>query len=206
MHLTTKTWLTAILATAILATALGTASARNLSLSTTGTREVFSPLVFFNGEARLSCPVTMEGSFHYRTVAKTVGSLSGYITRLEVSEASCAGAGLLAGARARVLTETLPHHITYQGFRGTLPNIESIIFLFGTAFTLFNIALIRECSYSGTVQGFFFPATSEAEPDRTSGIPKTAGSSALCPNPGHFEGRSRVTALGTTTAVTVTLI
>ena len=209
MKPTTSSWLTAILATALFATAVGAASARNLSISNQNIRAVFRPLIFSDGGAsnRLSCTVTIEGTFHYRTILKSVGALLGYITRAQVEEGTCAGAGLLAGARARVLTETLPWHITYRGFRGTLPNIERIILQINRPrLTFFNIPIIAECKYEGALQGFFLPATNELQADETFGIPRTAESNGACPTPGFFRGVTRVTLLGTTTPVTVTLI
>src|SRR6185436_13652622 len=98
VHTRTKSWLTALTAAALLATAVGTAGARNLSISNSNIRADFRPLVFFNGEARFSCNVTIEGSFHYRTIVKSRLALVGYITRVTVDEANCRGAGLLAGA------------------------------------------------------------------------------------------------------------
>jgi len=206
MRTHSKLWLTAIMAAALFATAVGTASARNLSTSNSNIRADFRPLVFFNGEARLSCNVTIEGSFHYRTIVKSRLALVGYITRVTVDEANCRGGGLLAGARGRANRETLPWHISYEGFGGRLPLFDNVILLFHTDFTIFNIFLIRECRYGGNAVGFFERALNELRADETTGIPKTPESNGFCPANGFVQGRTRVTLLGTSTAVTVTLI
>jgi hypothetical protein len=207
MRTRSKLWLTAVMATALFATAVGNASARNLSLSNQNIRAVFNPLVFApaEGGGRLSCAVTLEGSFHTRTFTKTVNSLVGYITRVNVQETLCAGEGSLAGASARADSETLPWHVRYAGFTGTLPNIARVILNLTSNFTLFNVRFLGECRYGGTARGFFVPASNELEADRATVIPRTGGN-VFCPGGGTFEGRTRVTLLGTTTPVTVTLI
>ena len=205
----TSSWLTAILAAALLAAAVGTASARNLSISNQNIRAAFRELLFTDsgGSNRLYCPVTIEGTFHYRTIVKSIGALLGYITRVIVDEPNCAGAGLLAGARTRALTETLPWHITYRGFVGSLPNIERIILQVSRPrFTIYNIPIIRECKYEGTMQFFLLPATSELRADETFGVPRTAESNGACPANGFFSCVTRITLLGTTTPVSITLI
>src|SRR6185436_3861009 len=181
-------------------------SARNLSTSNSNIRADFRPLVFFNGEARLTCDVTLEGSFHYRTIVKSRLSLVGYITRVDVNEAGCTGAGLLAGARARANRETLPWHISYEGFTGRLPNFDSTILLQHTDFTIFNIFLVGSCIYEGNARLFFDRALNELRVDETTGIPKTPGSPGACPASGAPGGRTRATLLGTSTPITVTLI
>jgi len=203
MRTRSKLCLTALMAAALFATAVGTASARNLSISNSNIRANFRPLIFFNGSNRLSCNVTIEGSFHYRTIVKSINALLGYITRVDVDEVNCAGTGLLEGATASANRETLPWHVTYLGFRGTLPLFERVLLGLHVDFNL-NTG-VGVCRYAGTAQGSFVRAVSELEADRTVAIPKSAGS-FLCPASGNFEGRTRVTLLGTATAVTVTLI
>lgn len=64
------------------------------------------------------CALTLEGSFHERRTAKVAESLVGFVTR--------AGFGGCSTGSATVLTETLPWHVRYMAFTGTLPNISSI--------------------------------------------------------------------------------
>ena len=204
MKRTTTTSLTAIAAVAILATALGTASARNVSISNQNIRSVFRPLLFSNGGVTLECTVTLEGSFHYRTIVKSLGALFGYVTSAAFQEERCGGSILFQGNRVR--GEGLPWHITYQGFRGRLPEIERVILqLRGFLFTISNL-FIGQCIYAGTMQVFALPATQELDTDSTFGISRTVRSSGSCPSPVFPNGLTRLTLLGTTTLVSVTLI
>jgi hypothetical protein len=85
---------------------------------------VIWPLLSFEtGAATISCPVTLEGSFHSATVAKISGSLLGNTTNATIrgGRAECNETGT-----ARVLSETLPWHIRYDRFIGALPNITEI--------------------------------------------------------------------------------
>jgi hypothetical protein len=117
-----KVWLALLGATVALGALVGTASARNLSISNQNIRATWTAMEFSNPSAGVlvRCPVTLEGSLHSRTIAKVLNSLIGFITRAIVGEGSC------TGGTARVRTETLPWHVTYQGFTGTLPNILTI--------------------------------------------------------------------------------
>jgi hypothetical protein len=66
------------------------------------------------------CRVTFEGSFHSRTFSKVARALVGYITSAIVAEAGC------TGGSARALPTTLPWHLQYASFTGTLPDITGI--------------------------------------------------------------------------------
>lgn len=114
-----KLTIAALLSSLLLAVAVGSACASRLSISETHFKIIYSPLSFipsFGGTTR--CPVTLEGSFHSRTSSKVAGALAGFITSTTV--------GPCEAGRARVDTETLPWHIQYTSFAGTLPNITSI--------------------------------------------------------------------------------
>jgi len=128
MHARTMGVLAALVATLALALAVDGAAARNFELSNQHFRITWTELAFFDqglAEFVALCPVTLEGSFHRRTFAKVVGSLIGHITRAVVRENACRDpAG--AAASARFLPESLPWHITYAGFSGFLPRIESL--------------------------------------------------------------------------------
>lgn len=113
-----KLLLTAAAATMLLSGLAASAKARTFS-STSQTwrasfREIRLAMPFGTG----NCQITLEGSLHSRTMAKVVGSLVGYITRADV--------GPCASGRKTILRETLPWHIRYLSFTGTLPNITSI--------------------------------------------------------------------------------
>src|SRR5215207_9545753 len=78
------------------------ASANQLSISSSTYRLTWSTLELASAVGTIRCPVTIEGSFHSRTVWKVSGSLVGYVTRTAL--------GACTGGTARVLTETLPWH------------------------------------------------------------------------------------------------
>jgi hypothetical protein len=65
------------------------------------------------------CALTIEGQYHFNQIAKTAGSLVGYFTRA-LETAACAAGALT------VLQETLPWHMQYAGFAGTLPSITAL--------------------------------------------------------------------------------
>jgi len=76
-----------------------------------------------------TCALTLEGSLHSRTISKVVGTLIGYITS--------ARSGACASLTAAVLTETLPWHLRYGAFTGSLPGITAIrTNIVGYAFSL----------------------------------------------------------------------
>jgi hypothetical protein len=149
-----KVWLALLGATVALGALVGTASARNLSISNQNIRATWATMEFSNPGAGVlvRCPVTLEGSLHSRTIAKVAGSLIGFITRALVAEASC------TGGRARVRGETLPWHVTYQGFTGTLPNIVRL-----------NTSVVRP-AFDVTATFFGFPITCTFRTSNVNGI------------------------------------
>jgi hypothetical protein len=118
MHRYTKVVLAALTATLALAIAVVAASANRLAGNETQFRTIFTSMEFIGGGATVRCPVTLEGSYHSRTISKVVGSLIGYLTKTTV--------GTCNGGTARANTETLPWHIRYASFTGTLPTIRTI--------------------------------------------------------------------------------
>lgn len=118
MHTRSKLMLVALASALLLAAAVGSASATHLSQNEQNFKVTYSPLSFVTNIGTVRCQVTMEGSFHSRTIAKVVGTLVGYTTRVSV--------GTCESGTARANTETLPWHIQYAGFEGTLPNITGI--------------------------------------------------------------------------------
>ncbi len=144
-----KVLLAALAATAILGALVGTASANNLSTNEQGFRIVWTELnlteaIFGIG---VHCPVTLEGSFHTPTIRKVIGSLIGYVTRAAVRNEAC------RGGHATVLTETLPWHVTYEGFTGTLPRITSIIELLAEPAFRIETAIITCLSRATNIKG-----------------------------------------------------
>lgn len=120
MRITTRPTLTALIAALLLATALTTASARNLSVSNQNIRVTWTNLQFA-GFVTTGCQVTLEGSFHARTITKSLGTLLGAITRVDIKNETCTNGSFVA--------RNIPWHLTYEGFAGTLPSINQLFFL-----------------------------------------------------------------------------
>jgi hypothetical protein len=123
MHTSIRRLTIPIVSAAILAAACGTASATRLATNITHWRAVWASLTFkelgFAG-ATIRCRVTLEGSFHSRTISKVSGQLVGAVLRAIVDEPNC------TGGKARALSEKLPWHGRYISFSGTLPSINTI--------------------------------------------------------------------------------
>ena len=115
-----KLLLAAVGATVLLGALVSTASAGRLEISTKEISSMWRS-VEFEGAFGIStrCQVTLDSTLHERTMVKRLGTLMGYITR--------AFLGTCSSGSATILTETLPWHVKYSGFSGTLPNITSII-------------------------------------------------------------------------------
>jgi hypothetical protein len=150
----------ALIATFALSLGVGAASA-NRSLAPTRTLlTAVSPEVSFTSESgvRIICPVTLTISLHAR-ISKVRGSLAGYVTRGTVGEALCRNnAGIIA--RARLLVRTLPWHLLYQSFAGTLPRLlTSVLALVSRAGFLIELEdgtrRITSCSYQGDIPAAF---------------------------------------------------
>lgn len=107
----------------------GSASARSFSSTSQTLRAQFREVRFNGAFGNITCEVTLSGSLHTRTIAKTVGALIGYI--------NAATLGPCREGTATILTETLPWHARYLAFTGTLPNILTIrINVIGAAFRI----------------------------------------------------------------------
>jgi len=187
------------------------ASANKLSVSDRGVRIVWSPLTAGAQTRELfgaECPVTMEGSFHSNTISKVVGSLIGFITRASVATASC------TGGTFRFLLETLPWHVQYSYFRGTLPAISTMGLGFvGAAISITSPPFFENCLARSTAER---PMGWEAEREAGGSIRSLlAESRTILPLSGSimctaatffYTGAGRVTRLGATTQVALTLI
>jgi hypothetical protein len=115
-------------AAVLLAALVSSASAGRLRINTQQIRSQWRS-VEFNAIFTTRCQVTLEGTLHSSTMVKTIGSLIGYITRAIL--------GPCATGAATILTETLPWHVQYSGFVGTLPEITSLsVHVIGAAFRI----------------------------------------------------------------------
>jgi hypothetical protein len=143
MHLHIKIALVTLAATIILAVGSVGAFARNLSTNETGSSVRFT-FTFGSSVGDVECPVTLRGSFHSRTITKTDGLLIGAVTGATVNDSSC------TNGRATVLSGTLPWHIRYRSFVGTLPSIQRIItHVVGLAFRVqFGVSVACLCQFT----------------------------------------------------------
>jgi hypothetical protein len=134
MHIRSKLAIAALAATALMALAVSSASARRIATTEQNflaSWSAGSPLNFEAAGNNIRCPVTLDGSFHSRTLSKVCGQLVGYINQAIVANSAC------TNGHATALTETLPWHIRYFRFSGTLPIITLIsIQLIGARFQI----------------------------------------------------------------------
>jgi hypothetical protein len=123
-----KLLLTALGATVVLGALVSTASAGRLESSSQTLRANFTSVRFQMPEGIVDCQVTLSGSLHSRTISKVPGTLIGFINDARLGP--CVNPGT-----ATILTETLPWHVRYLSFSGTLPNITRLVTnVIGSAF------------------------------------------------------------------------
>jgi hypothetical protein len=208
MRSRSKLLLTALTAALVMAATVGTASARNLELAEAEDQRftaTWTPLEFtaLGGFIRVRCNVTLRGSFHYRTFAKT-RSLVGYVTSAALTRTCTGGEAFILNGTERLPNGTtpatsLPWHVLYDSFTGTLPRITGVrLALVGASFLL--IALGNECLYRSTSTEPAFgivnvtTATGVAASltaDNNSSIPLNVTLAGSCPASGRFAGTTR---------------
>jgi len=202
----------ALLTLAALMTVTGSALARTLSLSNTNFRVVWTPLTLYEpfNFFTIRCNVTLEGSFHERTFAKVFGTLVGYVTRAAISHPCTGGEAWFWNGTEGALTgaSSLPWHLRYEGFSGTLPSIASVSL---------TITRPKQTISSGICLGTFEKASWGMVASRSPGGTLNWSSATTggvtwtrlageCPEPAARGTSGTVTLLGTTTAITLTLI
>jgi len=117
MRMRARCALAALLVCGSLAGAVGSAHANRLEVSSLQFRMTWGRVFRLSDTGgTVECVVTLTGSFHSRSFPKVTSVLIGLITGATIQECSGGSAGFLA--------ETLPWHVQYEGFSGTLPNIE----------------------------------------------------------------------------------
>lgn len=207
MRTSAKLGLTAFMAALLLASAIGTASARSFSITSQTIRATYRRLEFapeFPGPV-VSCPVTLEGSFHSRSFAKVRSTLIGAITRAAAREASC--------TNGRVILESLPWHLTYESFTGLLPNITTLQVLV-SRFRLTLSVSARVCTYGTATDNLTFRAVVNGSAEFTE-LLQVEGRNrfnlveGFCNGPGSLAasiGEGAITALNASTRIRLTLI
>lgn len=220
----TRTLAVGFTAALMLALAVSAASARNLSSSSQTFRVVWNPLTFASeaGTPEIRCRVTLEGSFHSRSIAKVARALIGSITRAIVGrpcERNTAWA--FNGTETNetlgntTLPTSLPWHLTYENFSGTLPNITRIGLLLDRARFLLRATILGFpvlCTYTlnaaagrnaaGIAEREVGGALTTLAADPSRLISSDTGG---CPS-GRFSGSGPVTVLNSAARITVTLI
>jgi len=209
MRTSAKLSLTALIAALLLSAAISTAGARSLSVSSQTIRAVWSRLEFNEEGIGLSvrCQLTLEGSFHSRTITKVRGALIGAITRVDVFTERCTG-GWLKGK------PPFPWHITYESFTGALPAITSVRLLLARFRYLLISPGLATCEYGTATDNVVYSAAmtsgeiTSLSPVAGSNLPhKTEPSTFFCTNAGALVGpEGVVTALNSTAKLRVTLI
>jgi hypothetical protein len=210
MRTRTKLLFVGFTAALVFSMTVASASATRLSISNRNFRATFTPLTLGStAGVRISCPVTLEGSFHSATINKTLEALIGHVTRASVTTASC------TGGRATIAQSSLPWHIRYGGFTGTLPRLSGVILrLVGATFTVEDTETGATCTTRTTAtQPGVGIVTVEANglvtglrADESRFIPLSGEFLCFFAGEGFFSGNARVTLLGSTANIRVTLI
>ena len=223
MRTSAKLGLTALVAAFLLASAVSTASARNLSVSEQSFRVSWASLEF-NALAVVRCRVTLEGSVHSRTIPKVARLLIGAVSRVIVSRPCTNGeAWADNGTEVEPLGTSpnrLPFHLTYESFEGRLPVITSLGLLLSRVSFVIRasaLGLTAQCRFGNATDNISGTAALEGGGGITSIRPverrnigslvDDLGPNRVCPATGRFGGTSgAVRGLTNTNTVTVRLI
>jgi hypothetical protein len=209
MRTRSKLLIAGLTAALMLTMAVAGASASRLSVSSRTFRIVWNPLTLSTTSGiagPIRCPVTLEGSFHSATIRKTAGALVGYITRGTTVAASC------AGGTATVNQGSLPWHVRYRAFLGTLPAFEGVqLALIGAEFRVNAGGLNCTTTTTATEPAVGTALTNASgvvtgmKAEERFTIPLEG---AFCGfgGRGTFSGTGTTTVLGASTAITVRLI
>jgi hypothetical protein len=211
-----------LVAAFVLALGVGSAQARRFELSAQHIRAVWTRLPFNWGET-IECPVTLEGSFHSRTLSKVSGALIGYITAantIKGAENCVGGWGMLFLTPEEGFSgalNTLPWHVRYDSFEGMLPTIAGIrvdVVGFAIRFRRVELGVTIRCLYRSletSPVSFIFRLAAGVvtglQADERSEIFWNSGET-FCARRGHFveTPQGSVTVQGTATRVTVRLV
>lgn len=203
MRTRSKLLLAGLTATLLLATAVASATAGRLSVSSRNFTITWASLNLSTtgGTGPIRCPATLSGTFHSATISKVNGALVGSVNRGSINTTGC------TGGRATVNQEALPWHVRYRAFRGTLPTITGLdLGLVGGKFTTEAAGLTCTSQTSATnplvgVVDLSRGTVTSLTPDSSATIPLR--STFLC----SFAGNGAFSGTSTSvSALTVTLI
>ncbi len=126
MRITFKLLLATIAATGLLALVVsGGAFARRFRVDHIYEAQGEFEIALAGGAINIICKLTLQGTFHSAsggsaTFSKVCGALVAVISHAEN--------GACVGGNGRALTETLPWHVRYRSFSGTLPSVSEILY------------------------------------------------------------------------------
>ncbi len=224
MRTTAKSAVTALVVAIVLASALATASARSLSVSEQSIRVSWASIEFPLFGTSVRCRLTLEGSFHGRSIAKSARSLIGSITQAIFGH-PCTNGEFWAdnGTEAEPLgtaPNRLPWHLTYESFTGTLPNISAVGLLLNRISVVFQgtlLGITARCRYGRTEDNISLAASREAGGGIT-GLAPVSGRERIslleglrnggaCVRESGFTGRTGpMTGLSNSNTITISLI
>jgi hypothetical protein len=223
MRTPSKLVLTALMAMLCLAAMASVAGARRLAFSENHIRAGWPAgerVRFNNAEFNIECQMTMEGSFHSRTLSKVCGQLIGYITVASLP-VECVDANNREGQAGALngvefMTNTLPWHVRFDSFTGVLPRIAGIrVQIIGAAFLLHDNTP-RFCLYLSDAASPLYAifeltagTITAMRLDETRPIPKHGellGTFCLAPNITLSRKATSVEIQRSTTKITVTLV
>jgi hypothetical protein len=203
----------ALLASYVLILLTSGSLAQRLEASNGSIRATFPALRFFGtepfgGTVEVICPVTLEGTFHSKTISKEPERLVGYVTRAITNQNVCTENGL---SGVTILQERLPWHIRYESFAGTLPEITRVIIrlaliAFRVRAVLFNIECLYQSTAAQPVRGFVERniATGQAMnliALAETSVPRFEGPTGSCPTSGRYQGSAGIRVLGSATSL-----
>jgi hypothetical protein len=222
MRTRSKLIFAALSASLLMGFAVSSATAGRMSVSNTRFRVTWNQLRFAEvevGGLQITCRLTFEGSFHSSTIRKVSGALIGSVTRAIVDSTNCRGTN--DPSRATVLQETLPWHLTYESFAGTLPNITEVTFLlkgYASRVSATILGITCDCLYRYEGRPEENLADTAMRNTATGAITTNMVNAGrrirfnsgaipeVCPPFGTFEATGQVYLLGNTNRLSVTLI
>src|ERR1044072_8852081 len=146
MRTRSKLFISVLAAMLLMSLAASNAPASRLSTSNRNIRAVWALITLTAAGAEITCPVTIEGSFHSATLAKRVGLLVGHISRASVrgGMSECLNTGTAS-------ISNLPWHITYGGVQGTLPRPSGLHYsLVDERMTIDAAGILPPCTATST--------------------------------------------------------
>jgi hypothetical protein len=219
MRTSVRLELAALLAAVLLSGAVSDASARALSLSEASFRTTWGSLEFAAG-VTVRCRVTLEGSYHIRTMTKVVALLIGAVTRATVGHPCTGGEAWFDNGTETEPLGTAPNrpisHLQYGGFSGTLPAFGR----FREQWTRISF-VISDTTFGLSCRGRYgrLEDVIEIAAEREAGgaigslgvsgsasLVEQLGASAVCPAAATLAGTGTMSNLSSGARITITLI